>query len=127
MTRLRAASPWLLAGLLGLSGTLHFAVPGPYDGLIPGWLPLGDRFWTYASGAGELLCGALVAHPRTRRRGALLTAVLFVVVFPGNLTSALNADTTGARVITYARLPLQVPLVLWALQVAGVRAGRRRG
>ena len=116
MDRLRAASPWLLAGLLGGAGLLHLVVPGPYDRIVPAPLPA-PRLWTYGSGVVQLLCAAAVAAPRTRERGALAAAVLFVAVFPANVQMALDAGSTTGRAVAYARLPLQVPLVLWALQV----------
>ena len=57
---------------------------------------------------------AAVAVPRTRKRGALAAALLFVAVFPANLQMAADADTATEKAIAYARLPLQVPLVVWA-------------
>jgi uncharacterized membrane protein len=112
----------LLAGVLTTSGVLHFALPQPFDGLIPTWLPGSARTWTYASGVIELGTAALIATPRTRRRGALVAAVLFVGVFPGNIKMAVDwSDRSVAeQVIAYARLPLQVPLVLWGLRVGKV-------
>lgn len=126
VTRLRAASPYLLAALLSAAGALHFVVPAAYDGIVPSFLPA-PRAWTYASGVVELACAAAVAVPRTRRRGALATAVLFVAVFPANVQMALDADSPGARAVAYARLPLQVPLVLWALQVRRGTARKATG
>ncbi|GAC1609290.1 MAG: DoxX family protein [Mycobacteriales bacterium] len=116
MPRLRAASPYLLAGLMTVTGFLHFAFPRPYDGIIPSVLPGPPRLWTYASGLLEWACAAGVAHPATRRRAGTATAVLFVAVFPANIEQAVQTHGAG-RWIAYARLPLQVPLVLWALQV----------
>ncbi len=116
MTRLRAASPYLLAALLAAGGTLHFLVPGPYDRIIPSFLPA-PRLWTYASGVVELACAAAVLAPPSRRWGALATALLFIAVFPANVQMALDAQGPTARAVAYARLPLQVPLVLWALHV----------
>jgi uncharacterized membrane protein len=124
VSRWRAASPWLLAGLLGGAGLLHLLVPGPYDRIVPGWLPA-PRAWTYGSGVVELAVAAAVAAPRTRRQGALAAAVLFVAVFPANVQMALDAESTPARAVAYARLPLQVPLVLWALQVRRQRGSGR--
>lgn len=117
MSRLRTASPYLLAALLVGAGTTHFAKPGFYDPMIPSVLPGSARQWTYGSGVVELLLGALVAVPRTRRPAALASAGLFVVVLPGNVKAAVDADTTLEQVVTVARLPLQVPLVLWAWTV----------
>ena len=126
--RLRAASPWLLAGLLAGAGSLHFLVPEPYDGIVPSFLPA-PRAWTYGSGVVELLVAAAVAAPRTRRHGATAAAALFVAVFPANVQMAVDPGDVP-RWLALARLPLQVPLVLWALQVrrscpAPVRAASR--
>lgn len=118
MSRLRTASPYLLAALLVGAGTTHFVKPSFYDPMIPEALPGTARQWTYGSGVVELLLGALVAVPRTRRPAALASAGLFVAVFPGNVKGALDADTTVEQVVTIARLPLQVPLVLWAWKVS---------
>jgi len=117
---------WLLTGLLGAGGVIHFAVPGPYDGLIPSFLPGSPRLWTYGSGVLELAIGAAVAHPTTRRRGAQAAALLFVAVFPANIKMAIDWSDRSLpeQAIAYARLPLQVPLVLWALSVART-AGQR--
>lgn len=118
--RLRTASPYLLAVLLAGAGILHFVSPESYDRLIPPFLPA-PRAWTYASGVAELACAAAVALPRTRRNGALATAVLFVAVFPANVYLAVEPGDVP-RWAALARLPLQVPLVLWALHVARARA-----
>jgi uncharacterized membrane protein len=114
--RLRSASPYLLAAFLGGAGALHFTSPQAYEGLIPPFLPA-PRAWIYASGVAELACAAAVAVPRTRRVGGLATAVLLVAVFPGNLWMVVDPGSVP-RWAALARLPLQVPLVLWALQVA---------
>jgi uncharacterized membrane protein len=114
--RLPSASPYLLAALLGGAGALHFTSPQAYDGLIPPFLPA-PRAWIYASGVAELACAAAVAVPRTRRLGGLATAALLVAVFPGNLWMVVEPGGVP-RWAAVARLPLQVPLVLWALQVA---------
>lgn len=109
--------------LLVGTGVLHFVRPEFYDALIPPFLP-SPRAWTYGSGVAELGCALAVAVPRTRRRGALATAVLFVAVFPANIYSAIEPGDLP-RWAALARLPLQIPLVLWALQVAR-RAGAGR-
>ncbi len=121
MGRLSAASPYALAALLAGAGITHFLNPGFYDGLIPPVLPA-PRTWIYGSGVLELACAAAVAHPATRRQGAVAAAVLLVAVFPGNLYLALEPGEVP-RELALARLPLQVPLVLWALQVARVSSG----
>ncbi len=114
-----SASPYLLAAVLTATGVTHFVSPGFYDGLIPPFLP-NPRAWIYGSGVAELACAAAVAIPATRRGGGLASVVLFVAVFPGNLYMAIEPGEVP-RWAALARLPLQIPLVLWALQVARSR------
>jgi uncharacterized membrane protein len=108
-----------LAGLLTVTGATHFAFPRFYDPIIPPALPGRPRDWVLASGAAELACAALIAHRRTRRFGATLAAVLFVVVFPANIQMGVDWSRQGAvkATIGWARLPFQFPLVWWALRV----------
>jgi uncharacterized membrane protein len=67
-----------------------------------------------------------VAHPRTRRAGALAAVALFVGVFPGNLKMALESEGVAQQVVTYGRLPLQLPLVAWAWRVSREAGPRTR-
>ncbi|GGL84518.1 DoxX family protein [Nakamurella endophytica] len=112
-----------LVALLSGAGVLHFAWPAPFVSIVPRRLPA-KRALVYASGAAELACAGLVARPRTRRMGGAASAVLFVAVFPANVSMALRSGRrpTVYRAVSWLRLPLQVPLVLWALRVAGVPA-----
>lgn len=107
-----------LAAMLAFTGTVHLVRPQTFDPALPDWLPGSKRAWVLGSGVAELACSALVALPRTRRRGGWVSAALFVVVFPGNVNMVATARTPKARAITLARLPMQVPLVVWALRVA---------
>lgn len=111
----RPSSAVVLGSLLGTAGVLHFVTPGFFDQIVPSVLPQ-PRLWTYASGIAEMAVGAAVVAPRTRERGALAAAVLFVAVFPANVQHALQAEGTE-KAVALLRLPLQVPLVLWALSV----------
>ena len=126
-----ATSATVLVALLAGAGTLHVVTPRPFDSLIPGWLG-SPRPWVIASGVAELLCAAALAAPPTRRRGAIATAALFVAVFPGNVVMALHShagafDVAHNPVVAWGRLPLQVPLVLWALAVAAESRRRDAG
>lgn len=119
-------SPLLLAGLLAAAGVTHFVAPRQYDATIPRALPGTPRTWTYASGAAELALAAGVALPRTRRVAGLATAAFFVGVFPANVKMAVDWRNRPAplKAAALARLPLQVPLVLWARGVARRGEGR---
>ncbi|MEW2358059.1 MauE/DoxX family redox-associated membrane protein [Spirillospora sp. NPDC029432] len=113
---------YALAGLMAAAGVTHFVAPRPYDTIIPERLPGRPRTWTYASGAAELACAAAIMVPRTRRAGALATAALLVGVFPANVQMAYDwrRRPLPQRAVAYGRLPLQAPLVAWALKVARV-------
>jgi uncharacterized membrane protein len=130
-------SAYALAALLAVAGTTHFVMPHPYDTIVPRLLPGPPRAWTLASGAAELACALAVAQPRTRRMGATAAAILFVAVFPANVQMAIDwrSRPLSDRLVAYGRLPLQIPLVIWALRIRAARpprglrrlAGRRSG
>jgi len=111
---------YALAAFLGTAGATHFTKPDFYDPIVPRALPGEARTWTYVSGAAELTVAALVATRRTRALGGLLAAGLFVAVFPGNIQMAWDWRDRSAREqgAAYGRLPLQGPMVWWALRVA---------
>lgn len=118
-----------LASLLAAAGVTHFARPRLYDAIVPGWVPGPPRAWTYASGAAELAVAAAITYPGTRRRGGLAAAALFTAVFPANVQMAgdWRSRRAAQRVIAYGRLPLQAPLVWWALKVAAAADGAGPG
>ncbi|QOV33540.1 DoxX family protein [Streptomyces ferrugineus] len=119
-------SPLLLAGLLAAAGVTHFTAPRQYDAVVPSALPGTPRTWTYASGVAELALAAGVALPRTRKAAALATAAFFVGVFPANVKMAVDWRHRPApqKAAAVGRLPLQIPLVLWARGVARNAEGR---
>ena len=119
-----------LAGLLTTTGVLHFVAPRPFDAIVPGTLPGSPRRWTYLSGVAELAVAAAVAHPRTRKAGGLAAAALFAAVFPANVKMAWDwrHASPAKRAIAFGRLPVQLPLIAWAVSVsraAGSAASRR--
>jgi uncharacterized membrane protein len=120
-SRLRRSSPYLLAGLLTVTGSLHFLTPRPFVAIVPRQLPR-RRALVQLSGAAELACAAGLAVRPTRRVAGLVTTALFLVVFPANVQMALDAQrkprSTAYRAATWLRLPVQLPLVLWARSVA---------
>lgn len=121
-------STFLLASLLGGSGVLHFTATQTFAALVPA--RLGDaNTWVWVSGGAELLCAAGLLSRRTRMPAAWATAALFVAVFPGNVQMAIDWSDRDllARTLAYARLPVQVPLVWWAVAEARAAAVERAG
>ncbi|WP_436795356.1 DoxX family protein [Actinospongicola halichondriae] len=113
----RRRSRFALAAVMLGTGTLHFVVPRFYEQLIPDALPGGPRAWVYGSGVAELAAGALLVDRRTERLGAWATFAVFVGVWPGNIHDAIQHPPTDARGIgSLIRLPMQIPLFLWALR-----------
>jgi uncharacterized membrane protein len=130
----RRARLALAAVMIG-SGVIHFVAPALYERIVPRWA--GDPKRVVAvSGAAELACGALLANRRTAGLGGGLTVALLLAVFPANVQMWLDAGTEHQavempadrfRLIALARLPLQVPMVIWAARVArGAAAGTAR-
>ncbi|WCN82671.1 DoxX family protein [Micromonospora sp. LH3U1] len=109
-----------LAGLLATAGVTHLLRPSFYDPIVPSALPGPARFWTYASGVAELAVAAAVANPATRRAGGQAAAALFIAVLPANVKMAVDwrHRRPARRAIAYGRVPMQVPLIWWALRVA---------
>lgn len=118
-----------LAVLLLTSGTTHLVKPEVFEPLIPAPLGPRRRELVYASGVAELLCGAGLLHPGTRKVAGLASAALLVAVLPGDLQmsadyrrrAARKQDTSSraAFVATLVRLPGQWPMIRAALRAAG--------
>ncbi|MFF1816692.1 DoxX family protein [Kribbella sp. NPDC058245] len=116
----RSKTTTALAVLFGVSGVLHFARPAPYERIVPKALPRKKEL-VYASGVAELACAAGLLHPKTRRLAGLASAGLLVAVFPANVQMATDLQRKGsarAKAIGWTRLPLQLPLIKWALKAS---------
>ena len=90
---------------------------------VPTWLPLNADFVVVASGIVEITLGALLIttvliFKKYRRQVGLITAIFFILIFPGNINQYVNQidafglDTDTKRLI---RLFFQPLLVIWAL------------
>ena len=113
-----------LAALLLTTGTWHFASPRGFESIVPRFLG-SPALWVRLSGVGELACAVGLLIPRTRRAAGWSSAMLFVIVFPANIDMAVHAwQGEGSKIVAYGRLPLQIPLVLWALYIARGRLAR---
>lgn len=116
----------VVTGAFLASGVLHLTRPRVFEVIVPRMLPH-KRALVYASGLAELSCAAGLLVPATRRYAAPLSAALLAAVFPANVQMALDAHRAlgregstparqATRAATLARLPLQLPLIRWALQ-----------
>ncbi len=113
-----------LAGLLITTGTWHFASPHGFESIVPNFLG-SPALWVRLSGVGELACAVGLLLPRTRRAAGWGSAALFVIVLPANVDMAVHAwHGHGSKIVAYGRLPLQIPLVWWAVYIARGRHGR---
>lgn len=105
-----------MAAAFTLSGVIHLAHPATFTPIVPHFLPRPTEL-VYASGVAELVCA--VGLWRRDRWAGIAAAALLVVIWPANLQSAMTAqqghDLT-AQVVNWIRLPLQIPLVWFALQ-----------
>lgn len=111
----------LLAAVFVSSGILHFAVPNLYVRIVP---PLfaHQTALVLISGAAEILGGIGLLHPSTRRLSGYGLALLLVAVFPANIYMVVahvpDSGIMGQRWLQWLRLPLQLPLIVWALHYA---------
>ncbi|MFO0636399.1 MAG: hypothetical protein U0168_26510 [Nannocystaceae bacterium] len=114
----------LAALLLGV-GTLHFTRPAFFLAIMPPWLPWHAAL-VWLSGVAEVLAGAMLLPAATRRHGAWLAAATMIAVWPANWHHALAGGVhdpalppwMGDATIAWIRLPLQLPLVAFALWIA---------
>ncbi|HET6152276.1 MAG TPA: hypothetical protein VFE15_04925 [Marmoricola sp.] len=117
---LRRDAKFLIAGFLA-SGTVHLVRPDVWEPLMPEWVPA-HRDVIIWSGVAEILCAAGLALRPTRKIAGRASAAVLAGVFVGNLKMAADAaksDNVPFKVASFARLPMQFPMMRAAL-----RAGR---
>jgi uncharacterized membrane protein len=121
---MRKAQPYLIGLLFLAAGALHFIKPRMYEQIVPPYLPA-HRELVAISGFFEMLGGAGLLIPRTRTLAGFGLLALLVAVFPANLYMATDAEKFSAVApawTLYARLPLQLVLMLWVYRGAVKRA-----
>jgi uncharacterized membrane protein len=105
--------------LLGIgfiaTGVLHFLRPRVYEAIMPRYLPA-HRELVFASGVAEIVGGAGVLHPRTRRAAGWWLIATLIAILPANVEMAVHAERFQRfpRAALWARLPVQGVLVAWA-------------
>jgi len=110
----------ILALGFAVSGAVHLVKPEVYLPLMPSWVPA-HREVILASGVAELACAAGLAVPATRRAAGWASVLLLLGVYPGNLKMAVDSTktrNTGFKVVSFARLPMQLPMIRAALRAA---------
>jgi uncharacterized membrane protein len=113
---------YVMGVLYVVAGAMHFVVPHVYVQVVPPSFPR-PLALVYLSGIAEIVLGVGVVVPRTRRVAAWGLVLLLLAVFPANVYMAthdvvLEGVPEWARdpsdAATWARLPFQGVLLLWA-------------
>ena len=101
-----------------LSGSFHLINPGVFQALVPPVLG-GQNFWIFLSGILEIICAIGLL---TRQKWApKFTAFILLVIWVGNWWYAIdvtfNLESSWFLILgSWLRLPLQIPLIQWALR-----------
>jgi uncharacterized membrane protein len=131
MTFLKSLAQIALGAFLLSAGISHLGSNRTeFLAQVPTWLPLNADFVVIASGLVEITLGVLLittalVFKKYRKQVGLITAIFFILIFPGNINQYVNQvdafglDTDTKRLI---RLFFQPPLVIWALWSSGAVA-----
>ena len=113
--------------LLALSfiwvGVQHFVAPGPFVGIMPSYLPWHLEL-VYISGFFEIVGGAGLLYPRTRRMAGWGLLALLVAVYPANIHMLVNEvymeGMPREKWMLWARMPFQLVFALGIAWTAGI-------
>ena len=98
-------------------GIKHFTVPQYFLDIVPPQLP-SKLFLVYFTGLIEVVGGAAILTPKTRKVGAYLLIFLLLTVFPANIylyVSETPQSLLGiSKMDALIRMPFQIPLILLA-------------
>ena len=98
-------------------GIKHFTDPQYFLDIVPPQLPF-KLFLVYLTGLIEVVGGAAILAPKTRKAGAYLLIFLLVSVFPANIYLYVSETPQNLIGISEAdaliRMPFQTPLILLA-------------
>jgi uncharacterized membrane protein len=110
----RRLGSWVVIGVFLTSGVLHLINPEAFLWLMPPFLPYPLEL-VYASGVAELVAALGLLF---RYRWALFfTVLVLLAVWPANWWFAIDVLGSGdlwLAIAAWLRLPLQIPLILWA-------------
>ena len=131
MVLVKNIAQFALGAFLFFAGNSHLGSNRKeFEAQVPTYLPLDPEFVVVVSGLVEMALGLLLfltvfEFKKYRELIGLITAIFFILIFPGNINQYVNQidafglDTDQKRLI---RLFFQPPLVVAALWVSG--AGR---
>ena len=117
-----------LGTFLFFAGNSHlYSNRKEFEAQVPTYLPMDADFVVLASGVVEMVLGSLLIltvliFKKYRELIGLITAIFFILIFPGNINQYVNGidafglDTDQKRLI---RLFFQPLLVIWALWASG--------
>ncbi|MDA7799265.1 hypothetical protein N8943_01420, partial [Aquiluna sp.] len=108
--------PKVIIGAFLISGTLHLITPEVFLPLMPDILPLPLQL-VYLSGVAEIV--AAIGLIAKLRWAPIFTALVLLAVWPANWWAAIEATSQGdtiTAIISWLRLPLQLPLIYWAIK-----------
>lgn len=98
------------------TGATHFLMPGKFLEMMPPFVPA-PLLMVYLSGIFEILGGAALILPTTKRLAAYGLIALLIAVFPANIYVALNNVQLGGfmnyPLYQWLRLPMQFVLIYW--------------
>ena len=138
-TQLQTIFCFLLGATLLLVGIGHLTWQRvEFQAQVPPWVPMDQDLVVVVSGIFEIGLGlSLIFFRRYRVAIGWITAVFFILIFPGNISQYVNQiDAFGLNsdLSRFIRLFFQPALVIWALWSTGawqtwrnVKSGRPTG
>ena len=108
----------ILVFIFLLSGTVHLVNPGVFEALIPPVLG-NESLWIAVSGVAEIIAALGIL---TKQKWApKFTALILLIIWVGNWWYAIdvtfNLESSWFLILgSWLRLPLQIPLIQWALR-----------
>ena len=98
-------------------GIRHFTDPQYFLDIVPPQLP-SKLFLVYFTGLIEVVGGAAILSPKSRKEGAYLLIFLLISVFPANIYLYLSETPQNllgiSKTDALIRMPFQIPLILLA-------------
>jgi len=108
---------YVMSFMYVLIGIRHFTNPQYFLDIVPPQLPF-KLFLVYLTGLIEIVGGAAILLPKTRKSGAYLLIFLLFSVFPANIylyVSETPQQLLGiSKTDALLRLPFQAPLIFIA-------------